>query len=101
MLWLNTSHLKDLMYKIPEQPKNSLRIILDLKAQGRIDGLLLEAIKAQDRHAGLKAISRRAYKELFRNKRIVLKGQPAVPSSMLAAGLTYVDILGYNETSEQ
>ena len=41
--------------------------------------------------------SRTEFKELFKKKRIRIKGQPAVPSSSLAKGTTYVDILGYDE----
>ena len=45
----------------------------------------------------IREISRSAFKELFKTKRITLKGQSAVPSSTLAKGTTVVDILGFVE----
>jgi hypothetical protein len=84
------------MSNIPEQPKNSFRIILTLNQKlPRLDTVLLEAIRGQDDNLELKRISRTAYKTLFNEKRILIKGQAAKPSSGLAAGITYVDILGY------
>lgn len=85
------------MIQPPVQPKNSFRITLELTSKMRIDGVLLEQLKAQSRNMKLKAISRSALKELFKTKRITLKGQSAVPSSLLAKGTTYVDILGFEE----
>lgn len=83
---------------VPEQPENSFRIVLTLNhKQPRLDTILLEAIRAQDKNDELKRISRTAYKALFNEKRILIKGQCAKPSSSLAAGVTYVDILGYSE----
>jgi hypothetical protein len=79
------------------QPANSFRITLELTSKKRIDGVLLEQLKAQSRNMQLKAISRSAFKELFKAKRITLKGQSAVPSSLLAEGITVVDILGFEE----
>ena len=43
----------------------------------------------------LKIISKAALKELFNEKKILIKGQRAKSSSALAKGTTYVDILGY------
>jgi hypothetical protein len=43
----------------------------------------------------LREISRTKMKELFTTGRILIKGQRATPSSALAKGITYVDILGY------
>ena len=43
------------------------------------------------------SISRSALKDLFKKKRIQLKGQAAVPSSLIAEGTSYVDILGFSE----
>lgn len=84
------------MKSTPEQPPHSLRIELVMNhRQPRIDVILLEAIRAQERNLELKRISRSAYKKLFLEKRILIKGQCARPSSALAAGTTYVDILGY------
>lgn len=84
------------MIKIHEQPKHSFRIILELTSKQRIDGVLLEQLRNQTRNSELKNISRSSYKELFKQKRILLKGQSAVPSSTLAKGTTIVDILGFN-----
>jgi hypothetical protein len=79
---------------IPEQPKNSFRITLELKTpRSRLDQVLLEALRNQGENHALKHISRTEFKELFRKKRIRIKGQPATPSSGIAAGTTYVDIL--------
>lgn len=86
------------MANVPEQPENSLRIELVLNhRQPRIDTILLEAIRSQERNLELKRISRTAYKTLFNEKKILIKGQAAKPSSSLAAGTTYVDIIGYTE----
>lgn len=83
---------------IPVQPKNSFRVVLEL-ANGakRLDSPLLEALRAQDRNDELKRLSRTAFKKLFDEKRIQIKGQNAKPSSALAKGTTYIDILGYDE----
>ncbi len=86
------------MNNIPDQAKNSFRIILELPfKQPRIDTVLLAAIRSQDRNPTLKAISRTAYKDLFKQKKILIKGQSTRPSSALAAGTTYVDILGFSD----
>ena len=85
------------MIQAPAQPKNSFRIVLELTSKRRIDGVLLEQLKLQTRNTKLKEISRSAFKELFKTKRITLKGQSAVPSSTLAKGTTVVDILGFVE----
>ena len=83
---------------IPPQPENSFRIELVMNnRQPRIDTILLEAIRAQERNLELKRISRTAYKALFGEKHILIKGQAAKPSSAVAAGTTYVDILGYED----
>jgi hypothetical protein len=83
---------------IPEQPENSFRLELAVNQRmPRLDTLLLEAIRSQEKNLRLQRISRTAFKELFREKRVLIKGQPAKPSSGVAAGTTYVDILGYEE----
>lgn len=80
----------------PKQPKNSFRITIDLnKRVSRMDTVLLTALKEQKENLDLKNISRGQLKELFMTGRIEIKGQRAKPSSALAAGITYVDILGY------
>jgi hypothetical protein len=81
---------------IPPQPKNSFRIVLDLAVRvKRIDTVLLQALREQNDNMELKQITRTAYKELFDNKKIQIKGQNARPASSLAKGITYIDILGF------
>ncbi len=87
-------------YPANEKPANSFRITLTtLSAKPRIDQVLLEELRKQSRNTLLKRISRTEFKELFKKKRIQIKGQPAVPSSALAAGSTEVDILGFDEVT--
>ena len=84
--------------KAPPQPPKSFRLTLELSFRApRLDNVLLEALRAQDRNPELKAVSRSVFKKLFDDKKILIKGQSARPSSALAAGTTYVDILGYEE----
>jgi hypothetical protein len=79
---------------IPPSPAKSFRIVLNLKqAEKRIDNILLRELRAQNDNAELKNISRTAFKELFAKGKILIKGQRAKPSSALAVGTTYVDIL--------
>jgi hypothetical protein len=86
------------MGNVPDQPENSFRVELVLNfRQPRLDTLLLEALRGQERNQALKRISRTAFKELFNQKKILIKGQPAKPSSGLAKGTTYIDILGYED----
>lgn len=86
------------MIKPPVQPSNSFRIELELASRQRIDSVLLAELRKQDRNPDLKNISRAGLKKLFKKRRIQLKGQSAVPSSELAAGISFVDILNYPET---
>ena len=80
----------------PAQPANSFRIALNLThAEPRMDNILLNALRAQDENADLKAMSRTLLKDLFAEKKIIIKGQRAKSSSALATGTTYVEILGY------
>ncbi len=82
--------------KEPERPANSFRVTLNLDyAEDRMDNVLLEALRKQDENQELKEISRGALKELFNQKKILIKGQRAKSNSSLAKGITYVDILGY------
>lgn len=82
----------------PEKPKNAFRVTLSLASGApRLDQVLLEALRKQDESLKLKNISRSEFKELFKKRRIQIKGQSAVPSSGLAAGTTVVDILGFAE----
>lgn len=81
---------------IPPQPPKSFRIVLELnKSTKRLDAVLLAAIKAQNEDLNLREISRTKFKELFNDGKILIKGQRATPSSGVAKGITYVDILGY------
>lgn len=81
---------------IPEKPKKSFRVILNVGTRKpRLDAPLHEALKAQNENITLKNISRGELKELFNQSRIQIKGQRAKSSSALAAGTTYVDILGF------
>lgn len=83
---------------VPPKPPNSFRITLDLmRPAGRLDVVLLQAIKAQNENLTLREISRTAFKELFNSGKIQIKGQNARPSSGLARGITYVDILGFKQ----
>lgn len=82
----------------PAQPENSFRIALNVPyGESRMDNVLLDALRAQDENAALKAISRAALKDLFGTKKIMIKGQRAKSSSALAKGTTYVDILGFGQ----
>jgi hypothetical protein len=81
---------------IPPQPPKSFRIVLELnRSEKRLDNVLLAAIKAQNENLDLREVTRTKFKELFNTGKILIKGQRATPSSAVAKGLTYVDILGY------
>lgn len=82
--------------RIPPQPPKSFRVIIETHARlSRMDNKLLMVLKEQTENSQLQAISRNALKQLFLNGRIQIKGQQAKPSSAIAKGITYVDILGY------
>ena len=88
------------MTTTPPKPPNSFRVTLDLaSAQPRIDQVLLEELRKQKRNLDLQQISRSKFKELFKEKRIQIKGQSAVPSSALAQGTTIVDIIGFDDAT--
>jgi hypothetical protein len=59
----------------------------------RLDAILLEALRAQEENLEMKHLSRAKFKKMFDEKRILIKGQPARPSSAVAAGTTWVDLL--------
>jgi hypothetical protein len=81
---------------IPPQPPKSARIILVLeRSEKRLDNVLLKAFREQNDYKKLKEISRADFKELFNTGKVLIKGQKAKPSSALATGTTYVDILGF------
>jgi hypothetical protein len=84
------------MISEPTKPANSYRLTLNLTSpRSRIDQVLREELKKQKDNLALANMSRLGFKELFKKKRIRIKGQPAVPSSSLAKGTTYVDIIGF------
>lgn len=84
------------MENIPEKPANSFRVTLKLDyPESRMDNVLLNALREQDENETLKNISWGALKELFNQKKIMIKGQRAKSNSALAKGITYVDILGF------
>lgn len=84
--------------QIPPQPANSFRVVLEVfRAQKRLDTVLLTALRAQDENLDLREISRMKFKELFNEGKIQIKGQNARPSSGVAKGITYVDILGFKQ----
>lgn len=80
---------------VPQEiPKNSFRVVLELSTpRKRLDQVLLEALRGQKENLALSIITRTEFKELFKKKKIRIKGQPALPSSALAAGTTWVDVL--------
>ena len=85
----------------PERPKNSFRLTISLtSSKPRMDQVVLEELRKQNRNLALKNVSRIGFKELFKKKKIRIKGQRAIPSSSLACGITYVDIIGFVEDSE-
>lgn len=83
---------------VPPKPANSFRITLDLhQSQKRLDTILLQQFKIQNEDLKLKEVSRSKLKELFSQGKILIKGQRANPSSGVAKGITYVDILGFGK----
>jgi 23S rRNA-/tRNA-specific pseudouridylate synthase len=83
-----------------EKPKNAYRVTLTLtSSRPRIDQVLMEELRKQSQNLLLKNISRTEFKELFKQKKIRIKGQSAVPSSSLAPGTTFVDIFGFEDTT--
>lgn len=80
---------------IPAQPDNSYRVHLKLPYRTRLDGVLMQALREQNDNLDLKNISRAAFKNLFKEKRVMIKGQNARPASEIAKGDTYIDILGF------
>lgn len=81
---------------VPPRPPKSFRIVLELnRPERRLDNVLLAAIKGQNENLTLREVTRTEFKDLFKNGKILIKGQRATPSSAVAKGTTYVDILGY------
>lgn len=80
--------------KPPPQPAGSFRVVLQLNYRApRLDNILLEALRAQDESLEMKHLSRTKFKKLFDEKKILIKGQPARPSSAVAPGTTWVDVI--------
>lgn len=80
----------------PVRPPNSYRVTITLdQSVDRMDNVLLDACRSQEENPALHTISRAALKQLFNEKKIMIKGQRAKSNSSLAAGITYVDILGF------
>ena len=78
----------------PASVPGAFRVVINQSFKGaRLDGELLRALREQKDHLDLRNISREKFKKLFNDKKILIKGQPARPSSTLASGVTYVDIL--------
>lgn len=81
---------------IPPRPAKSFRVVLEMNSSGkRLDAVLLAALKEQNDNLNLREITRTKFKALFTDGKILIKGQRATPSSSLARGTTYIDILGY------
>lgn len=79
---------------VPKQPPKSFRIVLELtRSESRMDTVLLNALKNQKEDLNMRNITRGKLKEYFVNGQVQIKGQIARPSSGLATGTTYVDIL--------
>ena len=86
------------MISTPEVPQNSFRVTLILAApSSRLDKVLMEELRKQTVNLPLSKISRTQFKELFKKKKVRIKGQAALPSSSLAAGTTFVDVIGFGE----
>ncbi len=81
---------------VPPRPPKSFRVILELNSSGvRLDAVLLKSLREQKENLDLQNITRTTFKTLFQTGKILIKGQRAKPSSTLAKGTTYIDILGY------
>ncbi len=81
-------------YKIPEQPKNSFRIGLELNtSEERLDLVLMDALKEQSENKELSLITKTQLKKLFSEKKVLIKGQSARAKSAISSGITYIDIL--------
>lgn len=86
---------------VPPRPRGSFRIILNLTSPApRLDAVLIEALRTQNRSIDLNNLSRAKLKELFSKKKIRIKGQAATPSSGVARGVTYIDILGFEDPTD-
>lgn len=83
---------------VPPQPPKSYRVVLELTtAAKRIDVVLLAALRKQNENLNLREITRTKFKDLFLTGKIQIKGQKANSTSAVAKGVTYVDILGFEQ----
>jgi hypothetical protein len=81
---------------IPAIPANSYRIVLEqAHKEDRLDSVLMKAFRNEVKNPKLQAVTRAEFKALFKNRKILIKGQPALASSGISSGTTYVDILGF------
>ena len=81
---------------VPPRPPQSFRVIIELNSSGvRLDAVLLKSLRDQKENLDLQNITRTTFKTLFQTGKILIKGQRAKPSSTLAKGTTYIDILGF------
>ena len=81
---------------VPPRPPQSFRVIIELNISGvRLDAVLLKSLRDQKENLDLQNITRTTFKTLFQTGKILIKGQRAKPSSTLAKGTTYIDILGF------
>jgi hypothetical protein len=79
---------------LPAPVEGAIRLKLVMNSrQPRLDAHLLEAMRNQEENPTLQRISRTQFKKLFDEKKILIKGQPARPSSSLNAGTTWVDVI--------
>jgi hypothetical protein len=77
----------------PAVPANAYRVTITLDhPEPRLDNILLDALRKLE-DVPLKNISRSGLKDLFNQKKIMIKGQRAKSSSSLAKGTTYIDIV--------
>ncbi len=78
---------------IPAMPKKAQRVTIELDwPENRLDNILLEKMR-MDENVKLNTISRGGLKKLFLAGKVQIKGQNAKPSSALAKGTTYIDLL--------
>ena len=81
-------------FKAPATLDNSFRVTLELEErEPRLDNILFNALKTQDENEELKNLSKIKFKQLFVDKKILIKGQSAKPKSQINSGTTCVDIL--------
>ena len=90
--------MAEFMSHAPTNAKFTLVLTLS-SAKRRLDQVLLEELRKQNRNLQLRNITRTEFKDLFKRKKVQIKGQNATPSSSLAHGVTNIDILGFQDDS--